>query len=142
MLLERLKNTSLSPSQKPQNLAPNGGAPTRTQATFNVPIVPSPLSTRRFVDDDGVESASIENVHLSVGDSKKQIKLSSDSGLGSSELGDDHQHWKNGMSSFLYTCCCFFFTQDRSHLRGLLSHPITKLHSIDQNIFHFSYSRK
>jgi len=102
LLLEQLKNTSLSPSQNPRNFTPNGGAPTRTQATFNVPIVPSPLLSRRFADEDDVGSASIENVHLSVGDSKKQIKLSSDSGLGSSELGDDHQHWKNGKISFFF----------------------------------------
>ena len=60
--------------------------------SFNVPVIPSPLTSRHYNDED---SASVEGVFLSV-DSKKNIKLSSDSGLGSVELVEESNSWKNG----------------------------------------------
>eukprot|EP00111_Clytia_hemisphaerica_P010178 TCONS_00029743-protein len=95
MLLEQLQNTSLGGAGSgPHNDAPSVPvAPRTNHVNFSVPIIPSPISGRRYPDDE--ENNSMENIHLSVGDTKKQIKLSSDSGLGSSEMGDDHQQWKN-----------------------------------------------
>ena len=113
MLLEQLKNTSLSSQQQEQK--PSDNTRNHIAAKFAVPVVPSPISARRYDDEVADDNVSVENVHLSVGDSKKHIKLSSDSGLGSSELGEDHQQWKNGKSVFFYryywTMIHFFFSK-------------------------------
>ena len=118
LLIEQLQSTKITPtaphappSQNAQNMreaylqyqnelqnghhAPAIGPPRNTR--FMVPVAPSPISSRRFVDED---SASIENINFSAAtDNKKNIKLSSDSGLGSSEIGDEQSSWKNGKSS-------------------------------------------
>lgn len=100
MLLEQLQNNSITqhtnylPSyDQVQN---SRSPPNETPPKFTVPSIPSPLSSRRYEEDN----LSVENVHLSV-DSKKNIKLSSDSGLGSSELGEEHHSWKNGKGAIL-----------------------------------------
>lgn len=65
---------------------------------FAVPNAPSPLSSRKFHSQKEEGNLSVENLSVEnlASDSKKNIKLSSDSGLGSSELGEEHQSWKNG----------------------------------------------
>ena len=105
MLLEQLKNTNLGAAGPPP------GVPQRTNhlnsqnhVNFTVPVTPSPITGRRYQnDDDDLDrngenvATSMENVHLSVdGAGKRNIKLSSDSGLGSSELVDERQQFQNG----------------------------------------------
>ena len=116
MLLEQLKNTNLGAAGPPP------GVPQRTNhhnnhhhVNFTVPVTPSPITGRRYQnneDDDRDENSittSMENVHLSVdgvsheGPGKRNIKLSSDSGLGSSELVDERQQFQNGKWRILYT---------------------------------------
>lgn len=93
MLLEQLKNTSLS-SPSSTSTVPDVSH-NHVAAKFAVPVLPSPISSRRY-DDEGDDNVSVENVHLSVGDCKKNnMKLSSDSGLGSSEIGEEQHAWKN-----------------------------------------------
>ena len=101
MLLEQLKNTSLG-SDVPHMNDPPPGVPQRTNhVNFTVPVIPSPITGRRYQHDDDREknAASMENIHLSVSGengAKRNIKLSSDSGLGSSELVDERQQFQNG----------------------------------------------
>lgn len=56
---------------------------------FSVPIAPSPLTSRHFKDDD---SSSFDDFAV---DGKRGIKLSSDSGLGSTDLCEEQNSWKN-----------------------------------------------
>ena len=69
---------------------------TKRATDFNVPVVPSPLTSRRFVGEDG--EGDDGGGYLMVDDGKKSIKLSSDSGLGSVELVEESNSWRNGES--------------------------------------------
>lgn len=72
---------------------PIGTSEQTHSANFSVPAVPSPLSSRHYSNEE--DSASVEGLYLNV-QSKKNIKLSSDSGLGSVELVEEPNSWKNG----------------------------------------------
>ena len=56
-------------------------------SNFTAPVAPSPPTSRHFNDEYSLDDRST--------DSKKNIKLSSDSGLGSTDLGEQSS-WKNG----------------------------------------------
>lgn len=76
-LLEQLQNTSVK-CQAGYNGNSTG---------FMVPVAPSPIPTRYQRDDDDIDGV------------KRNIKLSADSGLGSTDLCEDQlASWKNGRS--------------------------------------------
>lgn len=81
-LLEQLQNTSIKPQTRY-----NGNS-----AGFMVPVAPSPISTRYQRDDDDIDGG------------KRNIKLSADSGLGSTDLCEDQlASWKNGRSPCIHS---------------------------------------
>ena len=87
-------------------------------SNFTAPVAPSPPTSRHFNDEYSLDDRST--------DSKKNIKLSSDSGLGSTDLGEQSS-WKNGK----VLNKVFYFQK----LQGVLN-PLTFVNIYKMLLFH------